>query len=380
MSHKPQKIIKVLHLASGDLWAGAEVQLYNLVKELDKDAEISISVILLNHGLLEQKLIENNINVTVFDETRFNAAQILFKIIKWGYREKPNLIHTHRFKENIIGSIVSSVFLRVPSLRTCHGAQEFTFKLWQLHKILPNKIDELCGKYIQKRVISVSEDLTQKLQKVFRREQVITIENGIDIDEVIARSKENIEVELLDGHIKIAFVGRLVPVKQIDLFLSIAADLIKQNPSLYKFYIFGDGPLLNDTKNLIQHYNIGSHVSLMGFKKNVPAYLAKLDLLLITSMHEGLPMTLLEALALKVPVISTAVGGIPAALEFGKSGTVIEIKESQQKFIAEINHFATNRAPFADKSDEGLKFLRSQLSSKKMAEKYRAVYRAVKSA
>ncbi len=373
MSHS-QKTIQVIHLASGDLWAGAEVQLYNLVKELDNYPDISLSVILLNHGLLEQKLLEKNIRVTVFDETRFNTAQIIFKVIKWVYDQKPDLIHTHRFKENIIGSIVTLLSLRISSLRTCHGAQEFTFKFWQAHKTALHKLDELCGKYIQKHVISVSEDLTQKLQKTFHKNRLITIGNGIDPDEVAVRAKEAIEQDFPDNRIKIAFVGRFVPVKQIDLFIEIAAHLIKKNPSQYEFYIFGEGPLLNDIKSLVSHYDIENSVFLMGFQENIAAYLSKLDLLLITSMHEGLPMTLLEALALKVPIISTAVGGIPAALDEGKLGTLVETEPPKQKFIEEINRFASNRESFTCKSEAGFRFLISRLSSKIMAEKYRAIY------
>jgi len=164
-----KKIIKVIHIASGDLWAGAEVQLYNLAKELDQYSDISLSVILLNHGLLEQNLLEQNISVTVFDETRLNTVQILFKIIKQVYSQKPDLIHTHRFKENIIGSIATLLSLRTLSIRTCHGAPEFTFNFWQMHKTIMQRLDVMCGKYIQKRVISVSDELTQKLQKIFHK-------------------------------------------------------------------------------------------------------------------------------------------------------------------------------------------------------------------
>ncbi|MCF6236509.1 MAG: glycosyltransferase [Gammaproteobacteria bacterium] len=367
----------MIHIASGDLWAGAEVQLYNLAKELDQYSDISLSVILLNHGLLEQNLLEQNISVTVFDETRLNTVQILFKIIKQVYSQKPDLIHTHRFKENIIGSIATLLSLRTLSIRTCHGAPEFTFNFWQMHKTIMQRLDVMCGKYIQKCVISVSDELTQKLQKIFHKNSIVTIENGIDIDEVVKKSKATIDANFFDDRIKIAFVGRLVPVKQIDLFIEIAAHLVKKDPSLYEFYIFGEGPLLDDTKNLISHYNIGNNVFLMGFKRNVSAYLAKLDLLLITSMHEGLPMTLLEALALKIPVISTAVGGIPAALGTGKFGTIIDPDNPKPKFIEEINYFANNRTPFIFKSEAGLQFLRSKLSSRHMAEKYRATYSAV---
>ena len=115
--------INVLHIASGDLWAGAEVQLFTLAKALNNRKDIDISVVLLNHGMLEQKLLNEGIDVNVLDESTLNGFQILLQLIYIVREIKPDVIHTHRVKENVLGS-VAALFNNIPTIRTQHGAPE----------------------------------------------------------------------------------------------------------------------------------------------------------------------------------------------------------------------------------------------------------------
>ena len=74
--------IRVLHIASGDLWAGAEVQLFTLAKALKNNTNTIVEIILLNHGVLEKKLLSIGINVIVLDESKLNSLVILQKSIR----------------------------------------------------------------------------------------------------------------------------------------------------------------------------------------------------------------------------------------------------------------------------------------------------------
>jgi len=77
--------MKVMHIASGDLWAGAEVQLFHLARSLVKEKDIQLLVVLLNHGQLERELINQGISVTVFDEEQvsgFSIFKSIYKLIK----------------------------------------------------------------------------------------------------------------------------------------------------------------------------------------------------------------------------------------------------------------------------------------------------------
>lgn len=76
---KKKDMISILHIASGDLWAGAEAQLYTLAKTLVKRQDVTLNIILLNHGLLEQKLLSAKVNVIILDEAKLNGLQILKK-------------------------------------------------------------------------------------------------------------------------------------------------------------------------------------------------------------------------------------------------------------------------------------------------------------
>ncbi|VAW89721.1 hypothetical protein MNBD_GAMMA17-2069, partial [hydrothermal vent metagenome] len=96
--------------------------------------DITVSVILLNHGTLEDKLREQNICVEVLDETELSSIRIFTSLIKALKRLKPNIIHTHRNKENILGSIAAKIAGNMPSLRTAHGAPEHRPIIKKPHK------------------------------------------------------------------------------------------------------------------------------------------------------------------------------------------------------------------------------------------------------
>lgn len=352
----PNKKLVIVHIASGDLWAGAEVQLFNLAKELKTNSNIKLHVILLNHGLLEEYLLTENIHTTVLDETKLNSLVIILKTIKLFHSLKPDIIHSHRLKENIIGGVSSIFQWKSKSVRTVHGLQEFSISRWQFHKHLIYKIDMLIGRYINKKIIGVSENMLEILAPLYTREKINIIHNGINYHDAIKSASEPVSFLHNTNSINIALVGRFVSVKRIDLFIDIAKKLCDKHPRHYQFYIFGDGPLFKQYQSRIAVYNLNSNVHLMGFTSNVLKYLKQIDLLLITSDHEGLPMNLLEAITLKVPIISHSVGAIPNVLDNGRCGTLIKSQDTSE-YINEIINYSKNKNTFKLKADLAFKRL-----------------------
>ena len=149
----------IIHIASGDLWAGAEVQLFTLAKALDQSSNARVGVVLMNHGELEKRLIQQEIPVTVLDETKLNGFQILWHLVQLLKKQKPDLVHTHRIKENILGSLAALFSGNIPSLRTVHGAPEHSSGWVKPHKQLFYSLDKLTGHYLQQRIVAVSNDL-----------------------------------------------------------------------------------------------------------------------------------------------------------------------------------------------------------------------------
>lgn len=296
----------MVHIISGDLWAGAEVQAYTLLKELAKRHDLL--VILLNDGQLAKQLVSASVPVEIVDESQFSFIQILSKVGKLVLEFDPEVIHTHREKENVIGAISSLRSRRAVCVSTIHGSAEFTPSLKQR---LQSLLDFLTGKFVHKAIIAVSNDLAAKLVPKFGKEKVRIIRNGVDPIRVEALANRT-QVNLSDSKFNIAFIGRLTPVKRVDLFLE-TAQLILENESEkdFCFHIIGDGDLKAAMQEYARKLEIDDFVVFHGHLNNVYPFLKRMDAVVLTSDHEGLPMTLLESMALNIPVIAHNVGGIP---------------------------------------------------------------------
>ena len=112
----------------------------------------------------------------------------------------------------------------------------------------------------------------------------------------------------------------------------------------------------------------------MGFKENIAAYLKRMDILMITSDHEGLPMNLLEALCLKVPVISHSVGGITKVLGNGDYGTLVKNQDINE-YTKAVSTYIDNADTFTKKANDGYNFIIDNYSAGKNAGKYLTLYK-----
>jgi L-malate glycosyltransferase len=298
--------LRILHIVSGDRWAGAEVMAYTLMKELKKQHDVF--AIVLNHGELEKRLQDIGIAVTILDEAKLNSWQI-FKGIKNSLKRIiPDVIHTHRQKENILGSIANSLTIRARCVRTVHGDSEFKPKgIAKIQSIL----DNLCGRYLQQAIIAVSEDLHSKLITKFTQNKVFTIVNGIDPDETRLDLEYPDFKNTMPDKKHIGLIGRLDPVKRIDIFLEMAALLENEHPEIpWHFHIFGEGHLEKEMKQLSLSLNISDIITFHGHRMDIKKCIYGLDAAVMCSDHEGLPMAALESIAIGTPLIAHSVGGL----------------------------------------------------------------------
>jgi len=316
-----QTWLRVLHVISGDRWAGAEVQAFTLIKHLAINSKLNIHVVLMNNGELADRLRRENIDVTILDEAKFNSISLLFNLILLIRRLQPDIVHTHRRKENVLGSIASLFGKRTCSIRTVHGAPEFTYKGV---KSIQNMFDILTGRYIQKRVIAVSDDLAIKLESLFSPSKIATIVNGIDIISIPGFSTPADFRIGREDHVHVGFVGRLDAVKRVDIFLAMAIYLIKSAPEIkWYFHIFGEGTLLEQLqKQAVDLCLDDNQVKFHGHRTDIQHCIASLDIMVMPSDHEGLPMAALEAIALGTPLVAHNVGGLTDLLSETPHGLV----------------------------------------------------------
>ena len=311
--------LKVLHIISGDLWAGAEVQAYTLLTSLPKECELL--AVLMNHGELEQRLLAAGINTRVIDERSSTSLKIIRELTILIRHFAPDIIHTHRQKENILGTLANLIaspftrtgsWRRIKSVRTTHGAPEHNvsgvkkLQLW---------LDRFCGKYLQDAIIAVSNDLATKLNTNFPRSKIHVIENGIDVEKLRQAVPAS---DIRAGHeqaFHIGILGRLEPVKRIDLFIHTAQQLLADAPTdQIRFHIVGDGKLYNELIAMTDALELKQYIVFHGHRTDPAQVMAALDMVVMCSDHEGTPMTALETLALGKPLVAHKVGGLTEIL------------------------------------------------------------------
>lgn len=331
--------LKILHIISGDLWAGAEVQAFTLLTALHNTPDIDVFVVLMNEGELAEQLRKANIAITVLPESAMSALAIFLALRQLLAQWKPDIVHTHRNKENILGSLANRLSINAPSVRTVHGATESTpVGLRQFHKHVLAYLNHWTGRHLQQKIIAVAPELAKKLAPIFPIAKIVVIENGVDIDRIRAQAQlVDFKIDQPNA-IHLGIIGRLVPVKRVDLFLEIAALLRKEHPQYdWRFHIIGSGPREQALKQQAQELKMLDRATFHGHRTDVVACIASLDALIMCSDHEGLPMTLLEALALNKPVIGHAVGGIQSTLELVDPQRLVH-EQSPRAFADAVVH------------------------------------------
>lgn len=305
--------LRILHVASGDLWAGAEVQAFTLMSQLAREPGTEVAAVLLNDGRLAKELRSAGIEVHIVDERQHGAVSILLRLRSVLQEWQPDVVHTHRIKENILASVANRLSGSVPCVRTAHGGNERRPPrgVRGTAKRVAFGLDQWCGKMLQRKVVAVSDALGKVLVDRFGQDKVVVIENGVDADAV------RLDCGVADFRTAdpdaahIGLIGRLVEVKRIDLFIGMAALVSANRPERkLKFHVFGDGPLRPMLVELARRSPVSEVIRFHGHREDIATCLGGLDVLVNCSDHEGMPMTALEASVLGVPLVAHAVGGL----------------------------------------------------------------------
>lgn len=318
--------VKVCHVAMGDLWAGAEVHLLALLTYLVRCESLDCSVILFNEGRLAEELRKLSLSVIVISEKCHNPLTIAYRLTDIFRTIRPDIVHTHKYKDSILATIAARC-LRVPHVvRVVHGMPEPFHGLSSVHMSLYTIVDKFIVGWFVDRIIAVSADIERVLVQIYGTARVVRIHNGIDLEAVqitSARSDKRKEWHLPDTVTLVGTVGRLVPVKGHAVLLEALQILQKSNCTV-NVLIVGDGPLRGYLENEVRRLGLEPVVTFAGHQVGSYDFINMMDVFVLPSLHEGIPMVLLEALALQRPVVATRVGGIPEVIEHERTGLLAE--------------------------------------------------------
>jgi glycosyltransferase involved in cell wall biosynthesis len=253
----------------------------------------------------------------------------LWKVYRFLRREKPDIVHTHTAKAGTIGR-VAGFFYRwltpkaligqprpVRFVHTYHGHVFHSYYGKRKTKFFLF-IEKALARLATDKIITISRQQYEEIHNEFgvgKTKQFAVVPLGIDLSPFAEwRAKRNIlreEIGAGADEILIGLVGRLTEIKNHSLFLQIAQSY-KENldfPRL-KFVIIGDGHLREKLEKEAEKYNIKDIVTFLGNRSDADVFYPALDIVALTSLNEGTPLSLIEAMANARPCISTAVGGV----------------------------------------------------------------------
>ena len=364
---------------SADLWAGAEVQLATTAAYLVGQSGVTVCAVLLNEGRLAEELRRLGVDVTVVDETRHGAVHIVAVLARYLRDRQIDLVHTHRYKDCVLGTVAAKL-ARVPHvIRTVHGLRE-PMTGWDHVKFRAYEaLDKVVLRCFADRVIAVSKRMADTLTQSGYPQQMVThIHNGIDLANVIVRrSRTDIRRELGidDRTVLIGTVGRLAPVKGHDSFLRAARSIRDQEPDT-KFLIVGDGPLDSHLRALASRLELDDACAFAGARADVHDLMSAMDIFVLPSLNEGMPMAILEAMAIGTPVVATRVGGLPEVLRHHVNGLLVPPGDDRALVAACLE---LSRAPEWARSlaTQGKQVVEKNFSSEHNGQSLMETYRSV---
>jgi glycosyltransferase involved in cell wall biosynthesis len=291
---------------------------YALIKNLVHTKDLELSVVLLNEGRLADELRRLDISVEVVDENGRSFLQSVREVRKILDRRSPGIVHSHRYKENILAFLSTRENDRIRLASTQHGMPESIGANRNPKYILLHKLNISLSMKSFKRVIAVSGDIRDILihKYGFPVNQITVIHNGTDIPEESPEKRER-------ARFIIGSMGRMFPVKDYPLMVEIAREVYRETDKI-RFELAGDGPDMARVRDLLERYRLGDVFLLRGFVEDPAGFYRDLDIYLNTSLHEGIPMSVLEAMSHGIPVIAPNVGGLKEMMEDGNEGYLVD--------------------------------------------------------
>jgi glycosyltransferase involved in cell wall biosynthesis len=359
--------VRILHLIETGGPGGAERMMLDLSRNLGNGYDSTIC--LLKDGWLKSQVLESKISCELLTSNGLGDLGVVASLVQLARNKRAHLIHAHEFYMNAIGSVVS--FLTgIPLIATVHGKSYY-----------PEK-KRRCAVYrmVAARaagMVAVSQDLQSFFCKTIRiaTERVQVVYNGIDTKSLsnIPRNLKLLEsIGVPTDASIVGTVGNLYPVKG-HIHLIRAASMILQHRPYTHVLILGRGGQRDALLAEAKTFGIEDHIHLLGYREDAPDWLGMMHVFTLPSLSEGLPLSLLEAMAVGIPTVVSAVGGMPEAVCDGHSGFLVPPGDPDA-LAKQILFLLNNPAVAASVGNAGRKRVQEDFSLNRMVREYCSLY------
>ncbi|MBX2963555.1 MAG: glycosyltransferase family 4 protein [Cyclobacteriaceae bacterium] len=318
--------IRILHCIRQGQVGGGESHILDLVSNLNPNQFESI-VLAFTSGPMIHQLKELNIQHHVIPTTKPFDFTIWSKVKEFIKANHVDLVHIHGTRA-YSNTFAASMLLKKKIIYTVHG---WSFNDFQssLKRKLAVTIEE-CFIKISDTTINVSHQNRLIGKQYIKRLNSIVIQNGIDTEKFNPdKNFKDIrkELNIPDERMLIGYIARMTKQKDPITLIRAFNSLIERGLTNYHLLIVGDGELTVSAKDLVNKLGISSNVSFEGFRSDIPDILNSIDIYCLPSLWEGLPVGLLEAMAMKKVVIATNVDGTKEVIHHGVNGFLFNVKD-----------------------------------------------------
>ena len=324
-----EKKIKILRIITRLNIGGPSIHVSLLTKGLDPERFESILVsgnVSDFEGDMSYVATDLGVKPVVLQSLRREISlprdvKTLFRLLKILVQEKPDIVDTHTAKAGTLGRIAVFIHNRfhrkkVLVIHTFHGHVLHGYFSWAKSKMV------VWAERLQAKatdvIIVISKSQKNELSEKYciaPEDKFRTVRLGFDLQlfssvkNLKGKFRRNIGVN--NKTVLIGIVGRLVSIKNHQMFLDVAKIFIEENPDVQvKFVVIGDGELRQELISYSASQGLSKHVIFCGWIRDLPQVYADLDILMLTSINEGTPVSIIEAMACSIPVISTDAGGV----------------------------------------------------------------------
>lgn len=361
--------IRVLQVINSLEIGGAERVAANIAANLDAALYESVIITIDKLGPFRSLLDKSGIEYMSLEKGPGNKPSIFFKIAREIKKRKIDIITTHNYGALYYGGVggwLASVrrVLHVDHARAFPGEKKI--------------ISEKLLSRLTYKVIAVSNELKQNLIQYegIPAEHIDIILNGIDEREYavdVDRAEKSREIGISSGKTVLGVCVRLVEEKGLTYLLD-ALSILKDRQYDFQVIIAGDGPLRGELERKAMSLGLCEQVRFLGARMDINELNKIIDIYVLASLREGLPLCILEAMAAQCAIVATSVGGVPDVISSQDNGLLVPPRQPREMADA-IQYLIDNphiRKGFGQRSYE---LFKEQYSARKMAEHYSEYYR-----
>lgn len=312
--------MKILQVIPYFCFGGAETMCENLTYALIRMGhQVTVVSLYDEQTPIARRMEKNGVKILYLDKKLGLDLSMVPKLMKILRQEKPDVVHTHL---DVIKYAVAAA--KLSGIRRCvHTVHNVA------HEEAEGRLQKLINTVYFRLGWSVPVALSPKVRDTIvsfyglKQEKVPMIYNGVDLGKCCPKAQY-----ALTEPANLLHIGRFNEQKNHKGLLEAFAQVLKTHPDCH-LNLIGDGELLEEVKGYVQTLGIQEKVEFLGNQSNIYPFLQQSDIFLLPSKFEGMPMTIIEAMGTGLPIVASAVGGVPDMLEDNVSGMLVSCDPEQ---------------------------------------------------